>query len=32
MMDEEIENYYYFYRFKMNLYENEVMLFYINKF
>lgn len=32
MMDEETENYYYFYRFKMNLHENEVTLFYINKF
>ena len=26
MMDEETEDYYYFYRFKMNLHENEVTL------
>lgn len=28
MMDEEIENYYYFYRFKMLFYENKVYVMY----
>lgn len=32
MMDEETESFYYFYRFKMNLHENEVPLSHTNKF